>query len=73
MWPHKEITILVVDDELSIRESLRSWLEQDGYKVETAVDGPTALAMIQENHFEITTARNMACCLEFGWHNGMPL
>ena len=53
MLPHKKITILVVDDELSIRESLRGWLEQDGYKVETAVDGPTALAMIQENHFDI--------------------
>ena len=53
MLPHKKITILVVDDELSIRESLRGWLEQDGYQVETAVDGPTALAMIQENHFDI--------------------
>jgi DNA-binding NtrC family response regulator len=53
MLPHKKITILVVDDELSIRESLSGWLEQDGYKVETAADGPTALAMVRENHFDI--------------------
>jgi DNA-binding NtrC family response regulator len=51
--PHKKITILVVDDELSIRESLRGWLQQDGYEVETAADGVSALAKIQENHFDI--------------------
>ena len=38
--PHKKIKILVVDDELSIRESLRGWLQQDGYQVETAAGGP---------------------------------
>jgi len=51
--PHKKINILVVDDELSIRESLRGWLQQDGYQVETAAGGPTALARTQENHFDI--------------------
>ena len=39
MLPHKKIKILVVDDELSIRESLSGWLQQDGYQVETAADG----------------------------------
>ena len=39
MLPHKKINILVVDDELSIRESLSGWLQQDGYEVETAADG----------------------------------
>ena len=39
MLPHKKINILVVDDELSIRESLSGWLKQDGYEVETAADG----------------------------------
>ena len=53
MLPHKKINILVVDDELSIRESLSGWLKQDGYEVETADDGPTALARIQENHYDI--------------------
>ena len=53
MLPHKKIKILVVDDELSIRESLSGWLQQDGYQVETAADGPTALARTQENHYDI--------------------
>jgi DNA-binding NtrC family response regulator len=53
MLPHKKINILVVDDELSIRESLSGWLEQDDYEVETAEDGPTALSRTQEKHYDI--------------------
>jgi DNA-binding NtrC family response regulator len=53
MLPHKKINILIVDDELSIRESLDGWLQQDGYEVETAEDGPTALGRIQEKHYDI--------------------
>ena len=53
MLPHKKISILVVDDELSIRESLSGWLEQDGYAVESAADGPAALAKAQETHYDI--------------------
>ncbi len=53
MLPHKKIKILVVDDELSIRESLSGWLQQDGFEVETAAEGNAALAMIQENHYDI--------------------
>jgi DNA-binding NtrC family response regulator len=50
---HKKIRILVVDDEMSIRESLSGWLQQDGYQVETAPGGPEALAKTQENHYDI--------------------
>jgi len=50
---HKKIKILVVDDELSIRESLSGWLQQDGYQVETAPGGLTALAKAQETHYDI--------------------
>ncbi len=35
--------ILIVDDEEIVRESLSGWLEKDGYTVETAPDGPSAL------------------------------
>jgi DNA-binding NtrC family response regulator len=38
--------ILVVDDEEIIRESLSGWLEKDGYSVETAPDGPSAVARL---------------------------
>ena len=51
--PRKKIKILVVDDELSIRESLSGWLQQDGFEVDSAADGNVALALIQENHYEI--------------------
>ena len=53
MLPHKKITILVVDDELSIREAFSDWLKQDGYEVETAADGLVALAKIKERHYDI--------------------
>jgi DNA-binding response OmpR family regulator len=35
--------ILVVDDEASIRDVLRRYLEREGYRVEVAADGPGAL------------------------------
>ncbi len=41
-------SILVVDDEEIVRESLGGWLEKDGYQVETAPDGPTALQKLKE-------------------------
>jgi DNA-binding NtrC family response regulator len=51
--PHKKIKVLVVDDELSIRESLSGWLRQDGLEVDAAADGNLALAMTAENHYDI--------------------
>ena len=35
--------ILIVDDELIMRESLAGWLERDEYKVDTAASGEEAL------------------------------
>jgi DNA-binding NtrC family response regulator len=45
--------ILVVDDEESVRESLASWLEEDGYQVDTAPDGRTALAMLGRQTYAV--------------------
>jgi two-component system response regulator VicR len=42
-------TILVVDDEPDIRESVKMILEVNGYKVVTAVDGDDCLKKVQEN------------------------
>ncbi len=54
MLPHKKISILVVDDELSIRESLSELAaSRTAIEVETAADGPAALAKIKENHYDI--------------------
>ena len=38
-------TILVVDDELKITRLLRDYLQQAGFRVVTATDGPAALTM----------------------------
>jgi DNA-binding NtrC family response regulator len=51
--PHKTSKILVVDDELSIRASLKGWLQQEGYRVETAANGSEALAKNAKMRFDI--------------------
>ncbi|MCS7280218.1 MAG: sigma-54 dependent transcriptional regulator [Desulfobacterota bacterium] len=49
----KDISILVVDDEEIVRESLKEWLLDDGYKVDTAEDGFQALAKMREKPYDI--------------------
>jgi DNA-binding NtrC family response regulator len=46
-------SILVVDDEEIVRDSLASWLEEDGYHVDTAPDGPTALARLAQHAYAV--------------------
>ncbi|NOZ73537.1 MAG: response regulator transcription factor [Chloroflexi bacterium] len=43
-------TILVVDDEQTIRETVRAYLEREGYTVHTASDGAQALKAVQAFH-----------------------
>ena len=45
--------ILLVEDETIMRESLRDWLTDDGYRVETAKEGEEALEAIAEQDFGI--------------------
>ena len=45
--------ILIVDDELIMRESLAGWLERDGYAVQTAPSGEDALEQLKETRFDI--------------------
>lgn len=45
--------ILVVDDEPIVRESLRDWLLDAGYKVATAETGEEALELVQSQDFAI--------------------
>jgi len=45
--------ILIVDDELIMRESLAGWLERDGHVVQTAASGEEALEKIKETQFNI--------------------
>jgi DNA-binding NtrC family response regulator len=45
--------ILIVDDELIMRESLAAWLQRDGHAVQTAASGESALKKCRENRFDI--------------------
>jgi len=45
--------ILIVDDELIMRESLGGWLERDGHEIEKAESGEKALDIIADRHFDI--------------------
>ena len=48
-----EITIMVVDDELSVRQSLAAWFEDDGYRVVTAQNAAEALQRMQEQTVDL--------------------
>ncbi|MFB9277266.1 response regulator transcription factor [Cohnella cellulosilytica] len=45
--------ILVVDDEERIRRLLKMYLEKEGYEIEEAEDGETALRKAQEEDFDL--------------------
>lgn len=52
----KKISILIVDDELSVRDSLYNWFIEDGYLVECAENANKALAMLESGDFDIVLA-----------------
>ena len=45
--------ILIVDDELIMRRSLKDWIERDGHEVETAASGEEALKRLKDIRFDI--------------------
>jgi DNA-binding NtrC family response regulator len=47
------ISILVVDDEFSVRDSLYNWFKIEGYRVDTAENGMEALKKLQESPRDI--------------------
>jgi DNA-binding NtrC family response regulator len=46
-------SVLIIDDEAAIRESLQTLLEFEGYSVDTANDGMEGLARIAERPFDL--------------------
>src|SRR5512140_710601 len=46
-------TILVVDDELSVRDSLKRWFEDEGYRVDTGESAAEALSMMAGNRWDL--------------------
>ncbi len=45
--------ILIVDDELIMRESLAGWLERDGHQVDKVASGEAALEKLRETRYDI--------------------
>jgi DNA-binding NtrC family response regulator len=52
---HK-ISIMIVDDEESVRDSLYNWFIEDGYDVECAEDAKKALTILETRDFDIVLA-----------------
>ncbi len=50
---NKKISILIVDDEDSVRDSLYNWFIEDGYHVECAENAKVALFKIESAFFDI--------------------
>lgn len=46
-------SVLIIDDEHEIRESLQTLLEFEGYQVETAADGAHGLSTLAEHPFDL--------------------
>ena len=49
----EDVSILIVDDEFSVRDSLCSWFQADGYHVDTAAEANEALQKLQNEKWDI--------------------
>ncbi len=45
--------LLIVDDELSVRDSLGKWFREEGYETATAENASEALTCMAEQHFDL--------------------
>lgn len=50
-----KLSILVVDDEISIRTALRRWFLLRGFNVDAAENGIDAVAMCREHRYDLVT------------------
>jgi len=49
----RKISILIVDDEESVRESLSLWFTEDGFRVKCAENAKQALSILESDNFDI--------------------
>jgi DNA-binding NtrC family response regulator len=54
--PEQKLSILIVDDEQVVRESLVHWFTEDGYEVEAADSASAALAKLAGQEFDLVIA-----------------
>jgi DNA-binding NtrC family response regulator len=52
----RKISILIVDDEESVRDSLYNWFIEDGFRVESAENARKALTLLESDQFDIILA-----------------
>jgi nucleotide-binding universal stress UspA family protein/CheY-like chemotaxis protein len=49
----RDFRILVVDDELIVRDSIKEWLEDEGFSVDMAASGPEALDKLSAKSYHL--------------------
>jgi two-component system response regulator PilR (NtrC family) len=64
----KQYSILVVDDELSMRELLEYMLDKKGYRVVCAANGKEALSKIKKEHYDL-----LLCDIRLGDMTGLEV
>ena len=60
--------ILIVDDELSMRELLEYMLNKEGYRVTCAEDGRKAIKLLEKNHYDL-----LLCDIRLGDISGLDV
>lgn len=53
---HSNIQVLIVDDELIVRESLGNWLKEEGYSVDSSDSGLDALEKMKSQKYDLVVA-----------------
>ena len=53
---NSNIQLLIVDDEMIVRESLGNWLKEEGYDVDTADSGLAALENMKSKKYDLVVA-----------------
>jgi DNA-binding NtrC family response regulator len=52
----EKLSILIVDDEQVVRESLVHWFAEEGYEVDSSMSAPDALAKLAGREFDLVIA-----------------
>jgi CheY-like chemotaxis protein len=60
--------ILVVDDEMMLLNTVRAYLEQAGYTVQTATDGRSALHTFRDFHPDLGDHYKPCAGIKYFWH-----
>ncbi|MCH5373514.1 MAG: sigma-54 dependent transcriptional regulator, partial [Planctomycetes bacterium] len=53
MKPQGSASILIVDDEFSVRDSLFNWFRKEGYRVKAAASASEALEVLRDERFDV--------------------